>query len=136
VTHVSSSTPSPSITWDELFDRAQRTLDHRSRSFVGDAQDFARWILSDGVKVKNGLVSVSEHCNRLAEELAQLSTENRRLRAELEEWKSKHGWEIAHPAAPKDLVDENLRLRAELEECKARHAALAMSDEPMPPTGR
>jgi hypothetical protein len=67
---VSSSTPPPSITWDELLDRAQRTLDHRSTSFVADAQDFARWILSQGTRA--------------------LVDENLKLRAELEEWKARY----------------------------------------------
>jgi hypothetical protein len=88
---VSSSTPPPKPTFEELLSRAQDIVDHRSRSYVEDAFALARWILADGQQLQKNLTATQTRCTELLEE-------TRQLRSKVETQPDLNGVE-AHPTA-------------------------------------
>lgn len=56
-------------TYEELLKRAERCLQGLSKSYVGDAQVFARWILTDGKEMIETLTATQRRCSDLVEEL-------------------------------------------------------------------
>lgn len=59
-------------TYEELLKRAERCLMGLSKSYVGDAQVFARWILTDGKAMLENLTAAQRRCTELVEELREL----------------------------------------------------------------
>jgi hypothetical protein len=75
--NMSSSTPPPKPTFEELLSRAQDIVDHRSRSYVEDAFALSRWMLVDGKQLLDNLTATQMRCTQLLEE-------NRRLKSKVD----------------------------------------------------